>query len=77
MTSDPRIDPWPGDVLRHTWRGAEVVTRVESFDAYTLHMRGYDPERRRLLPDVWRDWSGVDGGVNGVQILHLAEVAYA
>jgi len=75
---DPRVDPRAGDVLRWVVDGGVVVGMVQSLIGDVVHV-GHIAEDEVWdggYPMAhWRDWSEVDGGIDGVQVLYRAEVS--
>lgn len=77
---DPRIDPRAGDVLRWVVDGGVVVGMVQACTGDAVRV-GHVAEDEvwdggYARPD-WGDWSTVDGGIDGVQVLYRAEVSDA
>lgn len=70
---DPRVDPRPGDVLRWIDTDGDWVVCVVSKKTTLTDEHGswtWD-----FTPEEWSDWGGTIGGIDGVQVLHRAEVS--
>jgi len=78
-TRDPRVDPRAGDVLRWMVEGTAIVvvlTPAASGGVDAAHVDLADGETwsNHYSLGEWRNWDGVDGGIDGVQVLYRAEV---